>query len=210
MPDLKKIILFSLLTAIISGCDSDFYLPSPGKSSQPYYRNPNKNISNIGKVAVVELENSSNYPQIASDITLKLFQQLQKRQVFGLSIVRTADPDWKNLQIPLDGPQNLQQYADLRKALNCSAIIFGSVTEYQPYPHLSVGLRLKMIDLTDGRLIWGFEQIWDSSDRKTLDRARRYLNSQKRGDSEKMNRQLISISSIEFLDFVTYEVAQCF
>jgi hypothetical protein len=210
MPDLKKIILFSLLTAIISGCNTDFYQPSVGKSAQPYYRNPNKNISNIGKAALVEPENSTSYPQIASDITLKLFQQLQKRQVFGLNIVRTADPEWKNLQIPVDGPQNLQQYADLRKALNCSAIIFGSITEYQPYPHLSVGLRLKMIDLTDGRLIWGLEQIWDSSDKKTLDRARKYLKSQKRGDSEKMNRQLISISSIEFLDFVTYEVAQCF
>ena len=209
MSNLRKILLLIFITSLIGGCSVDFYRPN-GSAAQCYYRNPAKNITNIGRVAIIELQNYSSYPQISADVTEALFQQLQKKQVFGLLSVRSSDPDWKNLQIPPDGPQNLQQLASIRKTLNCNAIIFGSVTEYQPHPHLSIGLRLKMVDLTDGQLVWGFEQLWDSADKNIQDRAKKYFKSQKKADLSQFSPQLVSTSSIEFLKFVTYEVTQCF
>ena len=66
-----------------------------------------------------------------------------------------------------------------------------------------------MIDLTDGQLVWGFEQIWDSTDKNTQNRIKRYFKEQKKGQSANLDKQLISLSSIEFLKFVTYETTQC-
>ena len=102
----------------------------------------------------------------------------------------------------------LQQLSAIRQTLNCDALLIGTLTEYQPYPHLTVGLRLKLLDLTDGQLLWGLEQIWDSADRSTEKRIKRYFHSEMRTDQTHLREQLIVISSIKFIKFVTYEVAQ--
>ena len=207
MSDLRKTLILAVL-GFSSGCSISYYSPAM-PSSNSYYRNPAKNISSLGKVALIELQNNSPYPQISEDVTEMVFQQMQKKQVFGLKTVQADSPEWKNLQIPPEGPENISQLAAIRKTLNCNAIIIGTVTEYQPYPHLSIGLRLKMIDLTDGQLIWGFEQIWDSADKSTQQKITKYLKQQKKGQSQNLDQQLISLSSIEFLKFVTYEMTRC-
>jgi hypothetical protein len=102
----------------------------------------------------------------------------------------------------------IQRLADIRSSLKCDALLVGTVTEYKPYPHLAVGLRLKMIDLSDGQLVWGYEQIWDTADKTCEQRAEKYYRTQKNTDFSLLRKKLISASSIEFLKFVSFEVSQ--
>ena len=97
----------------------------------------------------------------------------------GLFVVYKNDAKWKKLQLPPVPPYDLQQLADIRKSLKCDAIITGTVTEFKPYPHLSIGLRLKMIDLSDGQLLWGYEQVWDTADKSCQRIAEKYYRTQK-------------------------------
>ena len=46
-----------------------------------YYRSNDKNLHAIGRVALVELDNDSSYPQISADVSEALFLALQKKQV---------------------------------------------------------------------------------------------------------------------------------
>ncbi len=176
-------------------------------SANYYYLTENKDLSSIGRVAIVELENESDYPEISGDVTESLYEQLQKRQIFGHTVVHKSDAAWRSLQVPADGSYSLEQLAAIRKSLKCNAILVGTVTRYKPYPHMSIGLRLKMVDLTDGRLLWGLEQVWDSADRKTQYRIERYFDREKREGFGPLREELVAVSSIEFLKFVTYEVA---
>ncbi|MCK4999520.1 MAG: hypothetical protein KAS23_08290, partial [Anaerohalosphaera sp.] len=89
-----------------------------------------------------------------------------------------------------------------------NAIIVGSVTQFKPYPHLTLGIRLKMIDLRNGDLIWAFEQIWDCNDSTTKDRIRHYFRSKNQSGSDELNEQLIAKSSKKFVDFISFEIAQ--
>lgn len=205
MTEAKPVLLF-LAALVLSGCRS-YFKPS-ARPADYYYLNHNKNLTSIGTVAIVELDNRSSYPEVSSDVTEALFQALQKKQIFGLAVVRQQEPSWRSLQLDQDSVYTLDQLAAIRRTLRCNAILTGTITQYQPYPHMVIAMRLKLLDLTDGQLAWALEQVWDSGDKTTELRIKDYFQKQKRQGFAPLREQLAVISPIEFLKFVTYEVAE--
>ncbi|MEK7995484.1 MAG: hypothetical protein AAB403_16915, partial [Planctomycetota bacterium] len=84
----------------------------------------------------------------------------------------------------------------------------GTITEFRPYPHMGVGLRLKLLDLRDGQLLWALEQVWDSADKSTEKRIKDYYKSEKRPAFAPLHEQLAMVSPLEFIKFVSFEVAE--
>jgi hypothetical protein len=197
-------ILFSS-AVLLSGCVTYYTGSAP---ADYYYINPNKSLSAIGRVAIVELDNNSTYPTISNDVIEKLYQALQKKQLFGLTVVRQSDSLWRSLQLDLNSQYTLDQISAIRETLKCDAILLGTITEFRPYPHMIIGLRLKLLDLRDGQLLWALEQVWDSADKTTEYRIKDYFRSQKRSGYAPLQEQLASVSSLEFIKFVSYEVAE--
>lgn len=173
-----------------------------------YYLNPDKDLSAIGRVAIVELDNNSSYPAICADVTEALFQALQKKQLFSLTVVHQDDPAWRSLQLESDSMHGFEQLVTIRKTLKCDAILTGTITKFKPYPHMAIGLRLKLIDLKDGQLLWALEQIWDTADKTTERRIKSYFRSQIRSGFAPLREQLVAVSSIRFIKFVAYEVGE--
>lgn len=201
-PVIKLLLLLPLLLA---GCLFDGVSKTAMNS---YYINPHKQLNAIGKVAVLELNNNSSFPQVSVDVTDALFMALQKKQIFSLMIVRRNDPAWRNLQLDGDSTYSLEQLLAIRKTLNCNAVLAGTITQYKPYPHVLIGLRLRMVDLNDGQLIWAFEQVWDGTNKATESRIKNYFQNQIRSNFAPLNQQLIIVSPLEFIKFVAYEVAE--
>lgn len=194
-----------LLAALQGGCES---VQEGNGMAGSFYLNPYKDLSNLGRVALVEFDNSSGHPQISADLTEALFVALQKNQVFGLTVVHQDNPAWRGLQENLDSLQALRQLLAMREALKCNGLLVGTVTEYSPYPHMSVGLRLKLLDLTDGQLVWGLEQVWDSGDRDIQRRIKRYFKDDLRTGVASLREELVVVSPLRFGKFVAYEVAE--
>ena len=194
-----------LLVVFLSGCDVH---RASGPAADYYYLNPYKSLATIGRVVIVELDNNSSYPQVSSDATDSLFQALQKKQIFGLTIVRQHDPSWRSLQLDLASTYGLDQILAIRETLKCDGVLIGTITEFRPYPHMVVGLRLKLLDLRDGQLLWALEQVWDSADKTTENRIKSYFKSEKRSGFAPLHERLASVSSLEFIKFVSYEVAE--
>jgi len=206
-----------LLLILVSGCHSPIIsVPKPGC----YYLNPDKDLCAVGRVAVVELGNDSSYPQISVDVTKAVFVALQKSQVFGLTVVHQDDPVWRSLQLGMNsGPPTenstfgapstytLDQLLAMRKTLRCDAVLVGTVTEYQPYPRMAIGLRAKLVDLRDGQLLWALEQVWDSADKAIEQRITDYVQSQVSSGLAPLRERLVVVSSLQFIKFVAYEVA---
>ena len=200
-------IILLLLVVVLSGCRThSVSVPV----SDYYYLNPNNKLNTIGRVAIVELDNDSSYPQISTDVTQALYQALQKRQVFGLTVVRQHDPSWRSLQLDWDSTYTLEQLLAIREALKCDGVLHGTVTEFRPYPHMAVGLRMKLLDLRDGQLQWALEQVWDSADKTTEKRIKSYFKSEKRSGFAPLHEKLAAVSPIEFIKFVSYEMAGTF
>jgi hypothetical protein len=204
---MNSVKIFYLLLLIIPFCGCRASAPPP-PPAEFYYLNSQTPLSSVGRVALVELLNDSAFPKISPDVTDALFQALQKKQVFGLSVISAAHPDWHSLNQKLHSEYTTAQLAEVRAALKSDAVLFGAVTGYQPYPHLSIGLRLKLIDLQDGRLLWALEQVWDSADKTTEYRIEKYFKQQMRSGFAPLKEELVAVSPIEFNRFVAYEVAE--
>ena len=194
-----------LLMLLLSGCG--VYTP-PVHTTINYYLNPEKELSLVGRVAIIELNNNSNYPQITTDVTDSLFQAMQKKQLFGISIIRQTDPAWRSLQLDAGATYTTEQLLAIRKTLKCDAVLLGDITGYQPFPHMTIALRLKLIDLKDGQLIWALEQVWDSTDKITESRIKKYYENQLQAGLPGLQRQLMEVSPIEFMKFVAFEAAE--
>jgi hypothetical protein len=186
-----------------------------------YYLNREKDLSTVGRTALVELDNKSSYPQISTDVTEVLFQALQKKQPFGLAVVRRDNPAWRSLQLDFNWDYQTQknalavpptytldQLAAIRKTLKCDAVLVGTISQFRPHPHMAIGLRLKLVDLRDGQLLWALEQVWDNSDKTTEYRIKDYFQYQKRSGYAPLREQLVTLSPLEFIKFVAYEVAE--
>lgn len=207
-PAARRALLLAVVLAsatLHGGCQSAQNVNGMAGS---FYLNPYKDLNNLGRVALVELDNNSGHPQISADLTEALFVSLQKKQVFGLTIVRQDNPDWRGLQGNLDSLQAMRQLLAMRETLKCNGLLVGTVTEYTPYPHMSLGLRLKLLDLTDGQLIWGLEQVWDSSDRNIQKRIKHYFKDDLRTGFASLREELVVVSPLKFGKFVAYEVAE--
>jgi hypothetical protein len=200
-------IIFLLSAVLLSGCRTQ---RASVKAANHYYLNPTNKLATIGRVAIVELDNDSSYPHISNDISGSLFQALQKRQVFGITLVPQNDPSWRSLQLQQDSSYTLEQLVAIREILRCDGVLLGTVTEYRPYPHMAVGLRLKLLDLRDGQLVWALEQVWDSADKTTEKRIKSYFKSEKRAGFAPLYENLAAVSPLEFIKFVNYEVAGTF
>ncbi len=196
--------LLTSALVLVCGCEST----EQDAMVNAYYLSPTKDLRRLGRVALVELDNASNYPQIAGEVTSALFLEAQKRQVFGLMAVPRDNPAWRNLQENLTSLQGLRQLQAAREALNCNGLLLGRVTRYEPYPHMVMGLRLKLIDLSDGQLLWGLEQVWDSSDKSLQKRIKTYLQEQRRAGQSTLREELVIVSPLSFGKFVAYEIAK--
>lgn len=144
---------------------------------------------------------------MSADVTGSLFRALQKRQVFGLTVVGRDDPSWRSLQLEVDTAYGLDQILAIHETIKCDAILLGTITEFRPYPHMTVGLRLKLLDVRDGQLLWALEQVWDGADKATEQRAKSHFMAPKGSGVAPLQEQLATVSPLEFIRFVSYEVA---
>ena len=91
-----------------------------------------------------------------------------------MTVYRPEDKEWDELKLGNFNQYTLQQLDAIRTTLQCNSVLYGSVTQFTPYPHLSVGLRLKLMDLNSGEMVWALEYIWDSADEDIHDRVVKY------------------------------------
>ncbi|MBN1818891.1 MAG: hypothetical protein JW828_16125 [Sedimentisphaerales bacterium] len=172
-----------------------------------YYINPQAEFSAIGKVVVFEPVCHAGPSDLGLELGDSVCRALQKKHLFNVIMLARSDPAWSALSLDNES-FSLEQMRQIRHSLNADAIVLGRVGDYQPYPHLLIGLHLKMLDLRNGHLVWGMEQIWDSSDKTVQQRMKAYHQNQLGKSFEPLYWQMLTTSPKAFHKFVSYEVSQ--
>ena len=147
-------------------------------------------------------------PQVAWDTTRALGSAVQARRLFHVETVRRTDAMCRDL--PIEGIEalTLPELAAMRQGLRCDAVLFGRVSHFQPFPRMQLGLYLKLIDLKDGKLVWGVDDVWDTTDQSTERRIRKYFYREVRDGYDPLGHELVLKSPRAFERFIAYEVAE--
>lgn len=175
-----------------------------------YYLTHGYEFQHIAKVAVFEFQNYSNDMDISMKLTQAVTESLQKKHLFAVQAFELSDPAWQKLDLKPAPSYSTEELSVIREQLKVDAVLYGSVTRYHPYPHLMVGVHLKMVDLRSGKLLWAIEQIWDSTDKLVERRMKRFHKKYMRSNYGPMDWELLITSPRAFNKFVVYEIAETF
>jgi hypothetical protein len=173
-----------------------------------YYLSPAADFEQIGKVVLLELENPTRHPDQGRQFSEILADGMGKKHLFSIRLVRRSDPSWQRFDLDSVRRCTPQQLAQIRQNLGADAVVFGTIHRYDSYPHLLLGVQVKMLDLRTARIVWGIEDVWDSTERITQRRIQRYFQTQVRTGYEPMNWRIFENSPLYFNKFVAYEITE--
>ncbi len=159
----------------------------------------------MSRVVFVEIQQDVGYPNIAVEATEALFQALQKRRLFHVDVVPGTSPAVRELGLDRRREYTIDELAEMRKALDCDAVLLGYISHFQPYPRMQVCLSLRLLDLQRGKVVWAVDQVWDTTDKVTEQRIEKYFETQMRSGYEPADHSLAMMSPKTFLKFVSYE-----
>jgi len=148
------LISFALLTLLISGCSNRV----------KQYTNPEINIIDVQKVAVLPLDNLTSHKYADKKIVGVLIMDLLSR---GINVI---EPGEVNATLRIRRVQSstslpVTTIKEIGESLKVDAVIFGSVSTFEmqkgitvSYPEASI--YLTMIDVRSGDIIWS---AWHTS-----------------------------------------------
>jgi hypothetical protein len=198
-----KYVLLLLPAVMLLGCEH----PEVRQRGLNYYLSSTRDLRAIGHVAFVELSAEDRGGAVAADTTDELAVALRDNRLFAINVIRSSDPQYTS--IPADSLSGLtfEQIALLHKELDCDAVLMGVITTYQPYPHMRIGLQLKLLDLRSGQLVWAIDQVWDTTDARLEERLKKFFSAHMRKDYEPLGYRLALTSPRAFEKFVAWDAA---
>lgn len=167
-----------------------------------------EDLAKIHQVAFVPIVATQEAQPNADELTQALFQAIQGRRMFQVDVVSADEPACKDIDFSSHQPMTLPQMAALRQALHCDAVLYGSISDFQAYPRMRVSLRLCLVDLRRGKLLWGIDESWDTVDKSLSGRIEDYYSRQMTEAASPMGPRLVQVSSQAFGKFVAFEIAQ--
>ncbi len=161
----------------------------------------------LKRVVLVELDRRDATPQVARDLSESVFLAVQNRRVFPVDFATSASPVEVSMPAGLGPRFTLEQLSDMRSALQCDAVMVGAITSFGPYPGAWMAVQLWLVDLRSGRILWGVDHAWRTTDEATSKRIRRYF-APAGGEDGSDPLRLAEMSPRMLSDFVAWELAK--
>jgi hypothetical protein len=202
---LFRVTAFLAMAVCAAGCSCPPAAETP-PAIHCYLNSPE--LHKVSRVVFIQLADENTYPDVATEMTDSLFRAMQARCAFHMDIVKRADPDCQGLLLAGREKYTLVQIAQLKNTFDCDAILYGSITSFEPYPQMQMGLYLCMVDVRTGKTVWGVDQMWDTREKTPQERIKRYFKEQMGDEYDPVKWRLGLRSPEAFEKFVAYETAQ--
>ena len=203
LTSVKSRVLLCVVGLLAGGCARD----GPPVVNINAYLRSRSDVTKLHRVVFISLSECEYPPDIAEGMTQALVSAIQRRRLFHIDQIDPAARDCRDLPLEIREPFSMKHLAQIRDALNCDAVMFGSITRFQTYPRMQMGIYVRLLDLKDGNLIWSVDHIWDSTDRGTTERMEYFFTEEMRSGYGPVQWRLTMMSPKVFQKFVAYEAA---
>ena len=185
--------------ALCAGC---------GNSPPPigYFVESSEGLDHIRRVVLVDLRADEGSEQNALSMTEALGKGLQDSRVFHVDRLARTDPALRDLALDKRTTTTLEEVRDMQEQLRADAVMFGAVTQFSTHPRLQTGLFLRLLDLRRGVVVWAVDHTWDTTDKQTEARMKRFFDARMRGDYGPADWRMVRMSPLTFQKFIAHEV----
>lgn len=201
----KPIILLLVSAALLAVCGCT--QPQAKPPVMRHFLSSPQDVLSVSRVVFVELSEDIGYPRQAQSMTDEICKALNSKD-FHVDKIRLSDPRCRDLPLKQIDAFSIQQLQQMREDLRCEAVLFGRVTQFQPYPKLQTAVYLKLLNLRDGKLIWAMDAVWDTTEKETERRVKYFFENKMRSGYGPDRARLALMSPRMFQKYVAWEVAR--
>lgn len=192
---------------LLGGCGSpERNACLPGRITS--YVSSAKELTYVNRVAFVELDDGEVYTQQSGPLTQAVAKALSDCRLFHIQVVGRDQQIIRDLGLDRPRRYTAEDMQRIREALGCDAVLLGRITNYQPHPHMQAGLYLALIDIRRGKMLWGVDHVWDTTDQEVVNRLKRFYHMEMRDGYGPAHWELALMSPKAFEKFVAFETAQ--
>jgi hypothetical protein len=138
-----------------------------------------KTVSRVAIVPTALPEGGLGTPQseAATEVQAGLVAELRQDGPFEAVFYTPPKGRWLQGTLELRTTEALpsQLLQDVQRQTSADAILFSSLSTYQPYPPLRIGIKLTLVRVHDGVVLWQFDDGFNAGEATTLNDARKYL-----------------------------------
>ncbi|MGC9453860.1 MAG: hypothetical protein ACP5HU_03260 [Phycisphaerae bacterium] len=197
-------ILAAALSAMTAGCGPEATEPA----AIGHYLHSPESVSRLGRVVFVELGDRGGDEEFAQTMTDAISRSVRDRKLFHVDVLRRSEPVCRILPVDKRSALTYQEVMEMRRLLNCEAVLFGWVDRYSPYPHMETGIYLRLLDLNRGQVVWGVDHVWDTGDKSVERRIRDFYYAESADGLEPAEWRLALMSPRAFGRFVAFEIGR--
>lgn len=170
-------LFFAICCIVASGCAKQCQPCPPPAPVCHRYHAPDIDWLSIRRLLLVPLENESSYPHATFEVQESLAARLQCSGRFEVVLASPESYTACHDSVRINGRFDEVELLYLAERYNADAIVFGTITQYQPYSPPRLGLSLRMISPANAVLIASVDGLWDGRDQAVAEQARYYTGN---------------------------------
>jgi len=172
-----------------------------------YHKSEEYNNTSVQRVLLLPLTIESGRDKVVDDVTEAFFIELQRSARFDIVEAREfQDILSQQKDVWTRGLIRAETVVEAKKRYKVDAIIFGTITQYQPYEPPVLGIKIGMFSARTGNIMWSADAIFDSSQASVIKLLKSYHKKQYQRKQSLYDWNLILLSMKRYAQFVAYHM----
>ena len=168
-----------------------------------------RDISSVRRIMVLPFGEA---PGVAADLERiygAFHDELSKLQLFEIVPLPTgAQEDVLINQTLHRGRVSTRALVSLSERYNLDGIMMGTVTSYRAYVQPHLGMRVQLISIHSGTIVWAAEGLYDVSDARTMEDLRHYYLTSQTSEATRHGVEIYLISPTKFASYVSHRLVE--
>ncbi len=175
--------------------------------SVSYHKTEEYNNTSLQRVLLLPLTIESKRDKITDEVTEAFSIELQRSAKFSI-VEATEFQDILSQQKDIwnRGLIRAETIVEAKKRYKVDAIIFGKITQYQPYEPPILGIKIGMFSAKSGNIMWSADAIFDSSQASVIKLLKSYHKKEYKRKQSLYDWNLIMLSMKRYSQFVAYHM----
>ncbi|MBS1258677.1 MAG: hypothetical protein MAG551_01739 [Candidatus Scalindua arabica] len=175
--------------------------------SVSYHKTEEYNNANLQRVLLLPLTTESKRDKITDEVTEAFSIELQRSAKFSIvEAVEFQDILSQQKDIWNRGLIRAETIVEAKKRYKVEAIIFGQITQYQPYEPPILGIKIGMFSTKSGNIMWSADAIFDSSQASVIKLLKSYHKKQYQRKQSLYDWNLILLSMKRYSQFAAHYI----
>ena len=172
-----------------------------------YHKSDEYLNSKLHRVLLLPFTVESQRDKVVDEVTDAFYIELQKSGKFEI-IVPQGFQDILALQNDIwnRGLIRSETIEEAKRRYKVDALIFGTITQYQPYEPPVLGIKIGMFSAISGNIMWSSDAIFDSSDASVVKLVKTYYKEHYKRKQSLYDWKIILLSMKRYAQFVAYHM----